>query len=289
MRIGYILLAHTLPNQVTRLVRRLRSDDARFFLHVDKRAPQEISEGILRGLDDAADVQPLPRHAIQWGTFSQVAAALEGVRAAIESPEKIDYAILITGQDYPLRSTGGIERRLAQADGRSLLSWWPSEGHYLERVQLWHWHRTILGRHVRLPNSRIPLKIKRPLPAGLRPFTGWAHWCLSRDALSHVIEFVDANPDVLRAYSRYAHPFESFFQTVLLNSPLAPMIINEHTHYVDWSEGRAQPRVLTVDDLDRMLASPFLFGRKFDERVDAGVLDALDEDIEAEAELKPVN
>jgi hypothetical protein len=49
---------------------------------------------------------------------------------------------------------------------------------------------------------------------------------------------------------------------------------------VDWSEGGASPRVLTSFDLDRLVRSSALFARKFDPRVDAAVIDALDAHID---------
>jgi hypothetical protein len=78
-------------------------------------------------------------------------------------------------------------------------------------------------------------------------------------------------------------PDESFFQTILINSRLADRIVNDDLRYIDWSEGRASPRILTSDDLDSLLASGDLFARKFDARVDERVLDMLDASIEARA------
>jgi hypothetical protein len=38
MKIGYIITAHTLPEHLVRPDRRLASGNARFFIHVDRRA-----------------------------------------------------------------------------------------------------------------------------------------------------------------------------------------------------------------------------------------------------------
>jgi hypothetical protein len=56
--------------------------------------------------------------------------------------------------------------------------------------------------------------------------------------------------------------------------------VNDDLRYVDWSEGGPSPRVLTSYDLERMVRSSALFARKFDPRVDAAVIDALDAHID---------
>jgi hypothetical protein len=280
VRLGYIIVAHTLPDHLVRLVRRLESDRARFFIHVDARAPGEVMEVVERELGGAPYVQLLPRHRVEWAAFSQVEAALEGVKAVLEWPERLDYGVLLTGQDYPLGPPRLIESRLEEADGRSFLAYRPSTGRFLKRVTRRHWHGTVLGRRVRLPNRLMPFSFNRSLPQGLQPFNGSAHWCLSRDCLEYVVA---RDPETIEFFRWSSSPDEAFFQSILVSSPLATTLVNDDLRYVDWSEGGASPRVLTSYDVDRLLASHCLFARKFDPRVDAGVLDALDAHIEARA------
>lgn len=278
MNIGYIITAHTLPEQLVRLVRRLASENARFFIHVDRRAPDAVMATVERELGGRPDVRLLPRHPVHWASFGPVRAALEGVHALLESPEPLDYGVLLTGQDYPLRSADEIESTLADAGGRSFITFRPPEGRFLRRLTRWHWHGNLLGRRVRLPNRFMPLTVRRTIPAGLTPYTGSAHWCLARECLEHVER---ADPEIVRFFRWSAVPDESFFQTLLLSSPLAETLVNDDLRYVDWSEGGPSPRVLTSYDLERMTRSSALFARKFDPRVDSAVIDALDARIDA--------
>jgi hypothetical protein len=261
-------------------VRRLESEGARFFVHIDARAPREVMGAVERELGGAPNVRLLPRHRVEWAAFSQVEAALEGVKALLEWPEELDYGILLTGQDYPLRSPRLIESKLEEAEGRSFLTYRPSTGRFLNRVTRRHWHGTVLGRRVRLPNRLMPLSPRRSLPHGLEPFHGSGHWCLSRECLQYVVA---RDPKTIEFFRWSSSPDEAFFQTILMNSALATTLVNNDLRYVDWSEGGASPRVLTSYDLDRMLASHCLFARKFDPRIDAAVLDALDAHIESQA------
>jgi hypothetical protein len=279
MKIGYIITAHTLPDQLVRLVRRLESDDARFFIHVDRRAADEVMSAVERELGSRPDVQLVRRHRVHWASFSQLRAVLEGVDALLASPDRLDYGVLLTGQDYPLRAPASIESTLASAAGRSFIVYRPATGRFLERVTRWHWHGEVLGRRVRVPNRFVALNVRRTLPPGLEPYTGFGHWCLSRACL----EYVAARDPELTSFFRWSSsPDEAYFQTVLMNSPLADTLVNDDLRYVDWSEGGASPKVLTSWDLERMLRSPALFARKFDARIDPDVIDALDAHIDHE-------
>ena len=73
-------------------------------------------------------------------------------------------------------------------------------------------------------------------------------------------------------------PDEIFFQTLVLNSPHRDSVVDANLRYIDWPG----PRVLRADDLDALLGSGMLFARKFDETVDAEILDLLDHQIDAE-------
>jgi hypothetical protein len=149
----------------------------------------------------------------------------------------------------------------------------------------WHWHGTVLGRRVHVPNRFFPLTIRRPPPGGLDPYVGTAYWCLSRECLRLVEDTVRRRPDLVAEFRRVSHPDESFFQTIIMNSPLAHSVEDDDLRYIDWSDGLPSPLVLTLADLDRLLASPQLFARKFDPRVDAEVLGAIDSSIGAQAAL----
>jgi hypothetical protein len=280
MKIGYIITAHTLPEHLVRLVRRLESDNARFFIHVDRRAADGVMTVVERELGARPDVQLLRRHRVHWASYSQLRAVLEGVNALLAYPERLDYGVLLSGQDYPLRAPSVIESTLAAAAGRSYIVHRPATGRFLERMTRRHWHGEILGRRVRLPNRFIRLTARRRLPAGLVPHTGFGHWCLSRECLEYVAA---RDPELTRLFRWSSSPDESYFQTLLMNSPLADTLVNDDLRYVDWSEGGPSPKVLTSFDLERMTRSPALFARKFDPRVDSGVIDALDAHIDASA------
>jgi hypothetical protein len=224
------------------------------------------------------DVAWLPRHRSQWGGFGHVRATLKGIDHVVGENVPFDYAVLLTGQDYPLRSPSEISRRLGDAGGRSFMRhlalpwepWGPRGG--LDRIEDWH-----LITYRRL---HLALPLRRELPLGLTPYGGSAYWCLSSTLVHFVHGFLRDNPAYVRFFEHVFVPDELFFQTIIMNSELRDTVENDDLRYLDWSREPA-PVVFTHDDLPALLGSGQLYARKFDETVDASVLDALDRHLEA--------
>ena len=276
MRLAYIISAYKLPAQLERLIRRLAGPGTSFRVHVDRKTPRRVYREMVSRVDDL-DVTFLPRHISHWGGFGHVRTSLDGLDHLISSEEPFDYAVLLTGQDYPLRSDEEIATTLAAGNGRSFMNHWPlphppwGPRGGLERFEDWH--------IVTYRRAHLALPLRRKLPHGLEPFGGGAYWCFSRTLVHFVHEFVRSRPDVVRFFEHVLIPDELFFQTIVMNSELRNSVMNEHLRYIDWSREPA-PVVLRPEDLDAMLASGALFARKFDETVDREVLDLLDAEIE---------
>jgi hypothetical protein len=71
-------------------------------------------------------------------------------------------------------------------------------------------------------------------------------------------------------------PDEIFFQTILLNSHFKSQLVNDNLKYVDWSDLLAHPAILLTRDYEKLIDSTSLFARKFDETVDANILEMID-------------
>lgn len=277
MNVAYIVSAYKLPEQLVRLLQRLRTDESHFVVHVDRKTDRRVYDEMVSGAEELGCVDFVPRHVCHWGGFGHVRATLKGIDRLYADGIGFEYAVLLTGQDYPILPARVIERRLAESEGRSFMNSWdvPHEGWSgrggLDRIERWH----LVGRrhlHVSLPRSRR-------LPGGLVPFGGGPYWCLARPVVDYVHAFVHEHPDVVSFFEHVWIPDELFFQTVVLNSPLRDTVVNDNLRYIDWAREPA-PAILRRDDLDSIVASNKLFARKFDTTVDGEILDALDRRIE---------
>jgi hypothetical protein len=280
MKLAYIISAYKNPEQLIRLVRALNERSTSFWVHVDKRTDDPIFRQMVCGLHDVGNVRFLPRHRCSWGGFGHVAATLEGIDAIVSGGTDVDYVILATGQDYPIKANSRIEEFLEDHVGAAFLDHFPLphdawQNGGLDRIRAWHFR--IFRRHVRIPPAAVS-PLGRRFPRGFTPFGGSSYWCLPRECVNYIDRMTHKNPALVRFFEYVDVPDEIFFQTVLLNSPYRDIIVNDNLRHIDWKDPTAgSPAVLTRSDFPALAESPKLFARKFDVRVDAGILDMIDE------------
>lgn len=152
--------------------------------------------------------------------------------------------------------------------------------------------RRIFAALTRLPRIFIyqtPAELALPTRIGIRahktPFNAefpcWFIDCwyaLSREALEHVVHYVEAHPDFVRYYARTVIPLESATGSIVFNDPdLTVSNINLHTiRFSAPTTGR--PDVFDYGDLDFLRSSGGVFARKFD-ATNADVFDELDKTV----------
>ena len=271
MNIAYVISAYKLPGQLARLVHRLSAPGTSFTIHVDRRTTRPVDRAMREGIADVPGVRFLPRHRCYWGGFGPLRSTLKAIDDLLGRRVDFDYVVLLTGQDYPLRSAAEIAAALDAAAGTSFMSSWPLphatwDGRGgLDRAERWH----LVGPR------RFHVSVPRWRTLGLPLRGGSTYWCLARPLVEHVHSVTRARPEVVRFFEHAYLPDELFFQTLLGDSQHATSIVDDNLRYVDWSTTPA-PKILTMEDLPALLASGKLFARKFDATVDAGVLDALD-------------
>ena len=287
VKVAYLVLSHRNPDQVLRLVRALAEGPASVVLvRHDQRvtglgaAEVEAAGGVL--VDDGID--------LEWGAWSQLEVILAGLRRAAEI--RPDWALVLSGQDYPLRPMADIEADLAASDADGMLGSVreadlrrpKGDEEFFLRVSYRHYRRPRRLPH--LPRALRPLIYVRDLPplvgvrrlrrprVGLRFSADWV--TLGRRGLACVLG-ASRDRRVLRPFRRMPIPSEAFFASVLLNDP-SLRIERDHRRFLAFAgPGAPHPETLTTADLDAALASGADFARKFDTTVDGRVLDLLDE------------
>lgn len=291
MSLAFLILAHRQPAQVARLFETVYHPDDCFVLHFDRRAPEEL-HALGRELSAKhPNVCVLPAREIVWGGPQMAETQIQAMAIALVSHPRWTHFLNLTGQDFPLRNRAGMLARLEP--GRSYLSWfdplsdglWRNARERLQRRHLaWPWLQRLLavpglGRRLRALlgwRGRVPSVPgwRRHLPRSFHCYGGANHVVLARAAARYLV----ADPAALRIrrwMRGAAHSDELVFQTVLLNSPLAPTLVNTSLREIDFPRDAPHPRTFTQADLPRLLGSDALVARKFDVTVDAGVLDIL--------------
>jgi hypothetical protein len=284
MRLAYIISAYQKPELLLRLIQRLNSPQNHFFIHYDRRSPQGEFDQLLAAFKDHPNVKLLPRHVCRWGDFGHVAASLKGIAEIARLGFAFDYAVLLTGQDYPIKSNKTIQQRLQAAAGHSFMesAAWPiphwEKGRAIRRIQNYHIHlpfpRWVRARGWPPSRQNIAIPMRRKIPGALVPHFGSSYWYLHRDCLQYIQDYILKKPEYVDFFQHVLIPDECFFQSLLMNSPLAERIKPRTLTYVNWRP--PWPGIMTIQDLSQLRASDCLFARKFDVKVDSEILNKLD-------------
>lgn len=267
MKVAYLIMGHRDPDQILRLIHTLRDSGAFFVIHIDRRA----ADGVFAPLKEYAVTHPevilAPRIRCYWGSFGIAQAMIECVKAAVQTGLHFDYAILLSAQDYPIKSTAQIEEFLTKNNGSEFIEsfplaqpnrWTNQSGYYqaMSRVRYWTFYVRSRTYH---------LAIVRKFPFGWEPYGGSQWWGLSRACILYLDQFLRKNRGFVRYFKHVFIPDESLFQSILSNSPFAGRIINNDLRYIDWERPNPKyPRTLEPDDFEFLRTSSKLFARKFD-------------------------
>jgi hypothetical protein len=293
--VAYLVTSYKQPAQVLRLARTLRAGSAGAAIvvhHDDRRSSVDRREL------EALGVELLePPSVVEWGEPSQLMMVLRCLRSLLAGVE-FDWVVLLSGQDYPIRPVGDIERSLAGAIADAFVEARPverSDDDEFVRRYYCGWRRVsppaarlarIAARtrlaHVRaMPTGSwvgVPTR-RTPFGPGLVCHRGSDWFTLSRRAVEAIDRFTTDRPEVLDHYRRTLIPTESFVQTVLANDPSIRRS-GDYRRFMIWDPPPARaPRVLRTGDLDAILGSSADFARKFDETVDSAVLDEIDRSV----------
>ena len=102
MKIFYLIQAHKNPSQVKRLIEVLSVQNAYFVIHIDLKSEIKQFTDVIK-LKNVIFVKN--RIDCIWGDYSQVLASLIMMREIDNlEPEPNDRVVLLSGQDYPIKS-----------------------------------------------------------------------------------------------------------------------------------------------------------------------------------------
>ena len=119
MNIAYLISAFTDPKHLKRLIDALNTDDAHFFVHIDKKKDIRQFKNLCKG----SNIWFLPdRVRIYWGTYSQVEFQMRLIKAALSDGHRFGKLFMLSGQDYPLWSNQKIMQWVEETKGKDMIS-----------------------------------------------------------------------------------------------------------------------------------------------------------------------
>ncbi len=217
-----LILAHSDPAQLRRLIYSLDSEYFDIFVHVDKKIDisqfcfQEytLRHSELHVLDN--------RVKVYWGDISIVTATLNMYKAAFNRKRYARF-ITLSGLDYPLLSNSDIFNAFSDPNIEYIMGH-PLEDKGKHKVQrLYFMHSRLLNRVFGFIYNKLHINLGHAVfhsPAG-EPWNFYfaPQWhALSYEFVKYMLSFVDENPYYLRRFKHTYAPDELMIPTLLFNS-----------------------------------------------------------------------
>ena len=318
MKHAVLIMAHKNKEQVIRLIHALACDEFDFFVHPDIK--WDLSAQDLKDIESCADNVHIASKRIHgeldhWSlpqiTLNLIDDALEYER---NTGVKYRYFLLLSGQDYPIKSKKYILNFLEEQYPKPLIHIddYDEEEWVRSKFMLVKWSNKIdeIHNHMKVGIIRkirvAPLvlcenfeKIVYGSPYyrlkkyNMKLYGGSAWWILPHGVMDYISNVRNNIPGFIREFTRTWTPEETFFQTMTMNSPLINYIVDDDPIYDDDKYDQncmtyanfftpqkgfsGHPYYITCEDFDRIMKKKALFARKFDINISERALDMIDE------------
>ncbi|XP_030067402.1 xylosyltransferase 1 [Microcaecilia unicolor] len=288
VRIAFVLVIHgRASRQLQRMFKAIYHKDHFYYLHCDKRS-NYLHRQVLQIATQYPNVRVTPwRMSTIWGGASLLSMYMQSMKDLLEMKDwPWDSFINLSAADYPVRTNDQLVAFLSRYRNMNFLkSHGRDNARFIKKQGLDRLFLECDTHMWRLGDRKIPEGIT---------LDGGSDWfLLNRKFVEYVIL---SNDDLVTKMKRfYAHtllPAESFFHTVLENSPLCDTMVDnnlritnwnrklgckcQYKHIVDWCG--CSPNNFKPADFHRFqqTARPTFFARKFEAVVNQEIIGQLD-------------
>jgi len=307
---NYLIIAHKNPDQLHRLVSRLSDPCSYFYIHVDLKSNLEDFICLFKDLNRIKFIKE--RVNCIWGDFSIVKATMNCIREVIADARKDSINLLLSGQDYPIKSNEFINDFLLETKGYDFISFEKdpipeADNLYQKRVVRYKFDLStekedfillpplsltslneiktkllVLLKRKFVQADMVKIFFKRKAPFQLH-YKGSAWLALQFQTLSKVYDYIMQHRGILYKYYQYTLcADEQFFHTILkeIMKNDDTIKLKPNLHYINWEKGNIllSPAVFDETDFKDLMGQPDnkLFARKFDMEYSEEILDQID-------------
>lgn len=297
----FLILVHRDPAMFSRLAARL--DPFRLIVHVDAKADQQSFLAALSATARSRTTFIDERVAVNWAAYTQTDGIRRLVRAGVASSAPDDYLILLSGQDYPLKSMPVLSAFLNEHSGSQFMRFFAiADATDKYRTQVDHRHfrdLPILTTHGhqalprRVRNGAISLLDvgarrlgKRRPPTGLVLAHGSSHFAITASLAEELESSV--TPDIERFFRGVFASDEKFYPSLAASMPAPPEGLAGKEAFVGEGNWRYRnlhhihpslAKIYTHSDWDEVSASDRFFLRKLESGVSDALLDRIDTEL----------
>ncbi|NP_071631.1 xylosyltransferase 1 precursor [Rattus norvegicus] len=288
VRIAFVLVVHgRASRQLQRMFKAIYHKDHFYYIHVDKRS-NYLHRQVLQFSRQYDNVRVTSwRMATIWGGASLLSTYLQSMRDLLEMTDwPWDFFINLSAADYPIRTNDQLVAFLSRyRDMNFLKSHGRDNARFIRKQGLDRLFLECDTHMWRLGDRRIPEGIA---------VDGGSDWFLLNRKFVEYVAFStdDLVTKMKQFYSYTLLPAESFFHTVLENSPHCDTMVDnnlritnwnrklgckcQYKHIVDWCG--CSPNDFKPQDFHRFqqTARPTFFARKFEAIVNQEIIGQLD-------------
>ncbi|CAI5792164.1 xylosyltransferase 1 isoform X1 [Podarcis lilfordi] len=288
VRIAFVLVVHgRASRQLTRMFKAIYHKDHFYYIHVDKRS-NYLYRQVLQFANQYPNVKVTSwRMATIWGGASLLSTYLQSMQDLMEMKDwQWDFFINLSAADYPIRTNDQLVAFLSRyRDMNFLKSHGRDNARFIRKQGLDRLFLECDTHMWRLGDRKIPEGIT---------VDGGSDWFLLNRKFVEYITF--SNDDLVtkmkRFYSYTLLPAESFFHTVLENSPHCNTMVDNNLHITNWNRKLGckcqyknivdwcgcSPNDFKPADFHRFQQTtrPTFFARKFEAVVNQEIIGQLD-------------
>lgn len=287
-RHAYLIMAHHQFELLEMLIRLLDYDKNDIYIHIDKKVTDFDFE-YFSNVAEHSKVYFTKRFSNAWGGYSIVNTELEVLKQAMQN--EYSYYHLLSGVDLPLRPKEEIYKLFEDNKGKEFIHFSSNEFSHSEpimrRFKIYHFLQEIVGRNRKgilyfLEKCSLKLqgilKINRLKKVDMDIMCGSNWVSITHDFADCVIK----NEKVIRKLFRYGECVdEHYFQTIAYNSDFFNKLYfydengdcKSNMRYIDWERG--DPYTFRTSDYEDLMASQYLFARKFDINTDREICEKI--------------
>ena len=282
---AYLIMAHTQPELLKMLLKKLDDERNDIYLHIDSKAKDYPLDEVAAVLQKANCVFT-ERTDVKWGSYSQIHCEMVLLKEAVKC--EYSYYHLLSGMDLPIKSQNEIHAFFEKYDGLEFVDEDLPEisEAALSRVKYNHKFfgkagsaKDILGA-LSAKGQKL-LGVDTTKKYGDIIFQKGRNWFSITHGLAKLV--VEKESWIQEVFGHSVCGDELFLQTVARNSEFADKICNPNTmpevpdtRYIDWERGsNNNPYVFRESDYEELMNSTALFARKFDFNIDKKIVEKL--------------
>lgn len=262
MRTAHLILVHKNPLQVEKMLKRMSHPSFDFFIHVDKKV--DIKPYFhLASLPNVFFVKK--RVNVQWGGHSINKATFNSIIEICKNDQQYNFINFLSGQDYPIKPIKEIVSFFQENIGKEFIQYRDIINDWEEaqsRYKKYHLTEFKFKGSTKLEWILNFFSRERQIPYNLHPY-GESMFCMLSPEVALYVTNKILSDKKLESFFTYVWGGDEFlFQTIIMNSHYRDRVINNNYRYIDWSEKKANPKILEIEDFPNLKNSSMLFARK---------------------------